>query len=74
MEILHKGELPSEKQYTARCTSCRTQFRFKKGEAQYHCDPRDGDYLSIRCPLPGCTNTVTVATGYHTQTYTYMDR
>lgn len=60
MEILSVGKLPSEKEYTTTCGSCHTRFKFKRGEASYHSDQRDGDYLLIRCPLAGCGKNATV--------------
>lgn len=51
MEIIKKGELPAEKLYTLTCRYCSTEFRFKQGEAKRISDQRDGNYLSINCPL-----------------------
>jgi len=74
VEIIRKGQLPSEKVYEASCGHCHTRFRFKQGEADYNSDPRDGDYLSIRCPLDGCGHLVTMGlTRQHVST-DYWDR
>jgi hypothetical protein len=61
MEIIKQGQIPSEKEYTVSCSHCHTMFKFKQGEASYQGDQRDGDYLVVSCPLPGCGRTVTKA-------------
>ena len=53
MEILHKGTPPSARVHEATCNTCKTQIRFKQYEAKYHSDQREGDYLSIGCPVCG---------------------
>lgn len=60
VDIIEKGELPGEKLYETTCSNCKTRFRFKKDEAKVNYDQREGDYLSIACPLTGCNKTVTV--------------
>lgn len=62
MEILEKGQLPQEREYKATCRICNTKFRFKEKEGQLNHDQRDGDYISVTCPLPGCGYTVTIST------------
>ena len=59
MEIISYGTLPSTL-HDATCSNCKTQFRFKESEAQMVSDPRDGNYWTIKCPLSGCNNIVTV--------------
>jgi len=51
MEIIKRGIKPSEKQYEATCRNCDTQIRFFAAEAVRKSDQRDGDYLSIACPV-----------------------
>jgi predicted RNA-binding Zn-ribbon protein involved in translation (DUF1610 family) len=60
MEIIKRGEIPVHT-YDVTCRHCKTEFRFQKDEAVYHCDPRDGDYLSIRCPV--CRHVATKSVG-----------
>jgi hypothetical protein len=60
VKITKVGTLPCSKTYQARCRSCKTEFIFERKEAKYNNDQRDGDYLSITCPLEGCGKTVTV--------------
>lgn len=54
MEILQPGVPKSEKQYTVICRECKCQYRFKRSEAQFVPDQRDGDGLKVRCPQHGC--------------------
>ena len=53
MEILHRGIAPSERTHEATCSTCQTKIRFQQHEAKYNSDQRDGDYLSIKCPVCG---------------------
>lgn len=59
MKIIHRGERPEEKVYRATCWRCKTQVEFQRGEARYHSDQRDGDYLSVTCPV--CGGAITAA-------------
>lgn len=54
MKILVEGSLPSEKIYTCTCRKCSTKFEFKRAEGKEHFDQRDGNSISVICPLPGC--------------------
>jgi hypothetical protein len=67
VEIIRKGELPGEKIYETTCTNCKTRFRFKKKEARFSSDQRDGNALIIRCPLEGCNNDCWVTTNEQTK-------
>jgi len=51
VEIIKEGKKPSDKSYEAKCRECETTFRFKRSEAGYVSDQRDGDALVIACPL-----------------------
>lgn len=57
MEIIKRGSIPGEREHEVTCYRCKTVFRFKEHEAQKHYDQRDGDYLSIDCPV--CDGIVT---------------
>jgi hypothetical protein len=67
MEILHRGIPPSERTHEATCITCQTKIRFKQGEAKYQSDQRDGDYLSIECPV--CNRTITKQINSRTGNY-----
>lgn len=56
VEIIRQGQIPEEQVFEATCTNCKTHFRFKRKEAKYVSDQRDGDFLEIPCPL--CSKTV----------------
>lgn len=60
MKILRKGKGLSRKQATVLCAACGCKFRFAANEGKYVNDPRDGDYISIKCP--GCKTGHNVAT------------
>lgn len=62
MKIIKEGRLPRAKVYRAECNNCGTIFEFKKEEAQYTSDQRDGDFLTIGCPLPLCSRRTTIYT------------
>lgn len=51
MKIIQRGVIPEEREYQVACPKCKTIFEFKHAEATYNSDQRDGDYLSICCPL-----------------------
>jgi hypothetical protein len=54
VEILKKGKSPLELTYDHTCKICKTRFRFAYSEGQRMSDNRDGDYLTIDCPI--CKN------------------
>jgi hypothetical protein len=60
VEIIIKGSLPDDNEYTTDCTHCQTKFRFKRFEAAFVADQRDGNALVIPCPL--CHRDVWAAT------------
>ena len=51
MKILKRGTLPEERILNATCRKCQTEFEFAQSETTTVHDQREGDYLSIRCPL-----------------------
>jgi uncharacterized protein with PIN domain len=53
VKILELGSKPIEKTYTVRCDQCKTKFEFAQHEATVNRDQRDGDYVSILCPVCG---------------------
>jgi RNase P subunit RPR2 len=56
--VLQVGQKPSERIYTAMCRSCDSQLRFKASEAKTTFDQRDGDFVSVECPV--CSDRVHV--------------
>jgi RNase P subunit RPR2 len=57
MKIIKEGLIPEEVVYRTTCTKCDTEFEFSEKEAKVTSDQRDGDYVSIPCPL--CKNECT---------------
>jgi hypothetical protein len=53
VKIIKKGEVPEHKTYRVDCHNCKTEFEFLANEATITRDPRDGDFLTIECPLCG---------------------
>ena len=53
MEILKEGKNPSDKKYEGECHTCETLVSFKRSEAKYTPDQRDGDFLTVECPVCG---------------------
>ena len=51
IEIIEIGQKPGDKQYEVQCRACRTKFTFSRSDAKYTSDQRDGDFVSIKCPL-----------------------
>ena len=53
MKIIKKGNIPEEKIYRSECYNCKTEFEFQAREAKLTRDQRDGDFLTVDCPLCG---------------------
>lgn len=53
MEILKRGKLPEDKTYEARCNHCKTEIRFQQREGHITHDQRDGDFITVNCPVCG---------------------
>ena len=51
MEILKRGKKPEDKEYEATCQRCKTEIRFKQEEARITYDQRDGDFVTVECPV-----------------------
>lgn len=57
VEVLKRGTPPADVVYEVRCIQCKSQLSFKRSEAKCIHDQRDGDYLTITCPV--CQHEVT---------------
>jgi hypothetical protein len=51
MEIIKKGQPKNEKTYHATCRDCGTRIKFQRKEAKETFDQRDGNYLTVKCPV-----------------------
>jgi hypothetical protein len=58
VRIIKQGVPPTEKIYRAECYTCKSVLEFKQGEATYWPDQREGDHLTLLCPV--CRSSVTV--------------
>jgi len=59
MEIIKKGKLPDDIAYKGECHYCGTIVRFKRSEGHVVYDQRDGNSVSVCCPL--CHNNIYVS-------------
>ncbi len=51
VEVLRKGDRPEDRVYTGTCIQCRSLLRFKRSEARFVSDQRDGDAVVVECPV-----------------------
>lgn len=51
MKVIKRGMPPAEKPYHVECRSCRSEIEFTRMEAKFTPDQRDGDFLTITCPV-----------------------
>lgn len=63
MRIIRQGKLPEMELFEVTCDRCKTLFEFEKVEAKITSDQRDGDFMTIDCPL--CHKPVTVDVDYN---------
>lgn len=58
MKIIRHGVIPEEVPYQATCRNCHTEFEFLQREGKVTRDQRDGDFVSVHCPV--CQTLVSV--------------
>lgn len=51
MKIISCCEVPNDRVYQATCNNCKSVLEFKRSEAMYTSDQRDGDFLRVVCPV-----------------------
>ena len=51
IKIIKRGIPQKEKTYTISCIDCKSRFSFQREDAIYFSDQRDGETLSIHCPV-----------------------
>jgi RNase P subunit RPR2 len=56
--IIQLGTLPEEKVHRAICDHCGTVFTFLRKEAKRENSWKNGSFLVIDCPMPGCSKEV----------------
>lgn len=59
IEVIERGNLPEDQPYDATCNHCRSKLRFLRKDAKFTSDQRDGDFLTIACPV--CSHPVHTA-------------
>ena len=59
VEVIAKGKTARDPNITATCGSCNARLCFRKSEARFEADQRDGDVYVIRCPV--CRRDVWIA-------------
>lgn len=53
MKILKMGERPEDKIHHGTCYRCHTEIEFSRSEGTITSDQREGDYVSVNCPVCG---------------------
>lgn len=59
IEVIRRGHLPENDQFDVQCTHCKSDLRFQRKDGRFTSDQRDGDFLTIDCPV--CNHAVHVA-------------
>ena len=53
MKILKRGTRPAESIHTGTCCTCNTEVEFARSEGKITYDQRDGDFVTVKCPVCG---------------------
>lgn len=53
IEIISRGHLPENDQFEATCHKCKSSLRFLRSDGKLSFDQRDGDFLTVSCPVCG---------------------
>jgi ribosomal protein S27E len=72
MEIIKRGVIPEERVYYAKCGYCESELRFRRSEAKYVSDQRDGDYLVVKCPV--CSKSISTPEYYKATAQDYYSK
>ena len=62
MKIIKQGIPPGEQPFKGTCVQCGTVIEFKRSEGKVTFDMRDGDFISIKCPI--CNYTISTSLRY----------
>jgi hypothetical protein len=63
IEVINRGPTPADDVFNVKCRTCHSDIRFLRGDGTLTFDQRDGDFLSIFCPVCGSTITADVKLG-----------
>jgi hypothetical protein len=50
MKIIKQGTPPEDRVYRGVCHRCKCEVEFKRSEAEFVPDQRDGSFLRVACP------------------------
>ena len=53
MFIIKRGKKPEDTVNRGTCNRCRTEVEFRRSEGEVTHDQRDGDFVSVDCPVCG---------------------
>ena len=53
MEVVHRGELPQDRQFKGTCNTCGSVVKAKQSELKASNDGRNGTDYSAKCPVCG---------------------
>lgn len=53
MKIIKRGKVPGKREHTGTCHNCGTVVRFRQEEGKVTHDQRDGDFVTVTCPVCG---------------------
>lgn len=53
MKILKEGKWPEDSVHSGTCNRCKTEIEFARSEGTVTHDQRDGDFVSVDCPVCG---------------------
>jgi hypothetical protein len=56
--ITKRGSLPKDEKFRGTCSHCHTDFLCNRSDGTYADYQKDGAFLRLTCPLPGCENAV----------------
>jgi hypothetical protein len=51
IEVVRRGKAPEDVVYKADCYTCKSVLKFKREDGKITYDQRDGDFLTIECPV-----------------------
>ena len=62
IRVTKHGALPDHDVFAGTCYRCKTEVEFERVDARLTSDQRDGDYLSVDCPV--CGDAINVAASH----------
>jgi RNase P subunit RPR2 len=53
IKVIRRGHLPQNDQFDATCRKCHSEIQFLRSDGRFTSDQRDGDFLTVDCPVCG---------------------